>query len=99
MVFLIQQSQNKDSLAIHVKLNELLAANALASNRVIAVEDLDEQDLIILRKFYCHLAELAANDKEVGQTHSLDEAVSAHARKSQAPQRNRGAPANTRSES
>lgn len=37
MVFLIQHSQNKDSLAIHIKLNELLAAAELASNRVVAI--------------------------------------------------------------
>ena len=45
MVFLIQQSQNKDSVAVHLKLNELLAANREASNRMIGIEDLDEQDL------------------------------------------------------
>ena len=56
MVFLIQQSQNKDSLAVHIKLNELLAANELASNRVVAVEDLDEADLETLREFYCEIA-------------------------------------------
>jgi low affinity Fe/Cu permease len=45
MVFLIQQSQNKDSVAVHLKLNELLAANRQASNRMIGIEELDEQDL------------------------------------------------------
>lgn len=45
MVFLIQQSQNKDSVALHLKLNELLAASQVASNRMIGIEELDEQDL------------------------------------------------------
>lgn len=45
MVFLIRQSQNKDTVAIHLKLNELLASNQHASNRMIGIEDLDEQDL------------------------------------------------------
>jgi low affinity Fe/Cu permease len=74
MVFLIQQSQNKDSLAIHIKLNELLAAHELASNRVVAVEDLDEQELQILRAFYCELARRAAEGGGVKESHSLDEA-------------------------
>src|SRR4051812_40225356 len=42
MVFLIQRAQNKDSLAIHMKLNELVAAVGGASNRLISVEDLSE---------------------------------------------------------
>ena len=74
MVFLIQQSQNKDSLAIHIKLNELLAAHELASNRVVAVEDLDEQELQILRAFYCELSRRAAEGGGVKESHSLDEA-------------------------
>src|SRR4051794_19295637 len=37
MVFVIQQSQNKDTLAIHLKLNELIAANKYASNRLVNV--------------------------------------------------------------
>jgi low affinity Fe/Cu permease len=74
MVFLIQQSQNKDSLAIHIKLNELLAAHELASNRVVAVEDLDEQELQTLRAFYCELSRRAAESGGVKESHSLDEA-------------------------
>ena len=81
MVFLIQQSQNKDSLAVHIKLNELLAAHQLASNRVVAVEDLDEADLETLRSFYCELAEMAEKEGGVKKSHSLDEARQAHARK------------------
>jgi low affinity Fe/Cu permease len=81
MVFLIQQSQNKDSLAVHIKLNELLAAHELASNRVVAVEDLDEADLETLRKFYCELAKLAEKEGGVKSSHSLDDAQDAHARK------------------
>ena len=85
MVFLIQQSQNKDSLALHIKLNELLAANEHTSNRVVAVEDLDESDLATLRAFYCELAVLAAKEGGVKCSHSLDEAQMAHARKQQRP--------------
>ena len=52
MVFLIQRAQNKDSLAIHLKLNELVAALEGASNRLIDVEDLSEAELKVLRRFY-----------------------------------------------
>ena len=45
MVFLIQRSQNKDSMAVQLKLNELVAAIQGASNRLIDVEDLSEEDL------------------------------------------------------
>lgn len=67
MVFLIQQSQNKDSVAIHLKLNELLAANRHASNRMIGIEDLDEQDLRDVAAFYVRLADharQAGSDKQ-----------------------------------
>src|SRR6266511_4993800 len=55
MVFLIQRSQNKDSLAIHIKLNEIVAALAGASNRLISVEDLSEEELQVLHKHYQRL--------------------------------------------
>jgi low affinity Fe/Cu permease len=45
MVFLLQRSQNKDSLAMQVKLNELVGAVKGASNRVINVEDLTEDEV------------------------------------------------------
>jgi low affinity Fe/Cu permease len=81
MVFLIQQSQNKDSLAVHIKLNELLASHERASNHLVAVEDLDESDLATLRTFYCKLAELAKEESDIRQTHSLDDAKAIHASK------------------
>ena len=48
MVFLIQRTQNKDGLAIQLKLNELVAAMQGASNRLIEVEDLSEEELHVL---------------------------------------------------
>ncbi|MEO8855734.1 MAG: low affinity iron permease family protein [Burkholderiaceae bacterium] len=73
MVFLIQQSQNKDSVAMHLKLNELLAANRQASNRMIGIEDLDEQDLREVATFYTKLAERAKAAGTHKETHSIDE--------------------------
>ena len=52
MVFVIQQSQNKDTIAIQLKLNELIASSDKASNRLIDIEDLTEDELIILKKFF-----------------------------------------------
>lgn len=59
MVFLIQQSQNKDSVAIHLKLNELLASQQNANNRLIGIEDASEQDLRRIAQAYLQLAEQA----------------------------------------
>ena len=75
MVFLIQRSQNKDSLALQLKLNELVAAVAGASNRLIDIEDLTEQELRLLHEHYRRLAELAKDDLDLRQSHSIEEAV------------------------
>lgn len=56
MVFLIQQSQNKDSVAVHLKLNELLASNRTASNQLIGIEDASEEDLRRIATAYLELA-------------------------------------------
>ena len=73
MVFLIQQSQNKDSVAIHLKLNELLAANRNASNRMIGIEELDEQALREVATFYAKLSQRAQAAGAKKETHSIDE--------------------------
>lgn len=73
MVFLIQQSANKDSVALHLKLNELLAANRHASNRMIGIEELDEQDLREVATLYVKLAERAKQAGSRKEAHSIDE--------------------------
>jgi low affinity Fe/Cu permease len=52
MVFLIQQSQNKDSVALHLKLNELLASHRSADNHLIGIEDASEEELRRLAAAY-----------------------------------------------
>src|SRR6476661_566143 len=52
MVFVIQQSQNKDSIALQIKLNELIASSQNASNRLISAEDLTTEELEVLKKLY-----------------------------------------------
>jgi low affinity Fe/Cu permease len=78
MVFVIQQSQNKDTTAIQLKLNELIAASSTASNRLVDIEDLSEEEIRTLKKFYIRLAELAKNETDIHQTHSIDEAKALH---------------------
>jgi low affinity Fe/Cu permease len=74
MVFLIQRAQNKDSLAIQLKLNELVAAVEGASNRLINVEDMSENEIQLLHKHFCTLAKLAKEDAELTNSHSVEEA-------------------------
>jgi low affinity Fe/Cu permease len=78
MVFLIQRSQNKDALVIHLKLNELVAAMQGASNRLIDVEALSEEDLRTLADHYRELADLARKETDVSKSHSIEEARTRH---------------------
>jgi low affinity Fe/Cu permease len=78
MVFLIQQMQNKDSLAIQIKLNEIVAAMDGASNRLINVEDLTEDELIVLHKYYERLSIMSKKDETLGTSHSIDVASEKH---------------------
>ena len=81
MVFLIQRAQNKDALAIHLKLNEIVAALEGASNRLIDVEDLSEPEINALRSYYKRLIELARTDDVLTTTHSIEEATERHGTK------------------
>jgi low affinity Fe/Cu permease len=81
MVFLIQRSQNKDSLALQLKLNELLAALEGASNRLIDVESLSEDELKALRVYYTQLVQMSKKDHKLTQSHSIDEAAANHEHK------------------
>jgi low affinity Fe/Cu permease len=78
MVFLIQRTQNKDALAIHLKLNEIVAALEGASNRLIDVEDLTEDEIVTLHKHYQRLVAMAKDDVKLTTSHSIEEAESRH---------------------
>jgi low affinity Fe/Cu permease len=78
MVFLIQRSQNKDSLAIQLKLNELVAAVQGASNHLIDIEDLTEEELHTLHHHYRKLAAMARLDVDLRASHSVEEAAQRH---------------------
>jgi low affinity Fe/Cu permease len=81
MVFLIQRAQNKDSLAIHLKLNEIVAALKGASNRLIDVEALSEKDLEALRRYFSELVALARKEVDITVSHSVEEARERHSAK------------------
>lgn len=82
MVFLIQRSQNKDALAIHLKLNEIVAALEGASNRLIDAEDLTEEEIKTLHKYYQKLVAMAKGDSKLTQSHSIEEAEARHVKHS-----------------
>lgn len=75
MVFIIQKTQNKDSKSIQLKLNELIAATKTASNRLIDVESLSEQELDTLHRFYQKLADETKAKLDLKHSHSIEEAM------------------------
>lgn len=81
MVFIIQQTQNKDTTAIHMKLNELIACHEKASNRLVDIEDLTEEELSVIKQYYTKLSALAEKEKDLYSSHSLDEADENHQQK------------------
>ena len=82
MVFLIQKTQNKDSKAIQLKLNELIASNKFSSNRMVDIEDLTEEELDELHKYYLKLSDLAKHENNIHKSHSIDAAERLHEKKS-----------------
>lgn len=81
MVFLIQKSQNKDSLAIQLKLNELVASNEKSSNRLVDIESMTEEEMIIVQKYYQKLSELSDKHEPLQTSHSIEEANETHKEK------------------
>ena len=74
MVFLIQHAQNKETRALQLKLNELIAAIEGASNRLIDVEDLTEREIGHLYRRFQHLAR-TAQKLEPGAATSVEKEV------------------------
>jgi low affinity Fe/Cu permease len=89
MVFLIQRAQNKDSQAIHLKLNELVAAMKGASNRLINVEGLTEEEIKTLHEHYGKLVGLARADSKLTQSHSVEEAEQRQSQQGEAREKDR----------
>lgn len=78
MVFLIQKAQNKDSLAIQLKLNELVASHELASNRLVDIEDMTEDEMKVIQKYYVKLSKLSKKEDSLQCSHSIEEAQEQH---------------------
>ncbi len=64
MVFLIQNTQNRDSRAVQLKLDELIRAIKEARNKMIDVEDLPDEELAKLQKQYVHFRNDHLNDNQ-----------------------------------
>ena len=63
MVFLIQHTQNRDTDALQVKLDELIRAIEGANNELMDLEEMEEDELVILRKQYQELARISRQIK------------------------------------
>ncbi len=97
MVFLIQRAQNKDSKAVSLKLNEIVAALEGASNRLIDIEDISEAEIDLLHRHYQKLARMAKRDEVLTCSHSIEEAEHRHRRKRAVRTRASSPPAATQS--
>src|SRR5438105_1620765 len=73
MVFLLQRSQNKDSLAMQIKLDEILGSIRGASNRLINVEDLPEEQIRALHERYQKLCEQVRANGNLTGTLSIEQ--------------------------
>lgn len=81
MVFLIQKAQNKDSLAIQLKLNELVASGEKSSNRLVDIESMTEEEMMVVQKYYQKLSELSGKAEKLTESHSIEEAEEDHEEK------------------
>lgn len=67
MVFLIQNTQNRDSVAVQLKLDELIRADKDAHNALLDLEELTERELNNIKRKYADLAERARDDLRKGK--------------------------------
>jgi len=68
MVFVIQNTQNRDGAAVQIKLDELIRAVEGAHNGLLNLEELSESDLEEFRKQYLELAEEARSRAPIGKS-------------------------------
>ena len=69
MVFLIQNTQNRDSHAIHLKLDELIRTNEAARNRLMCLEQLDDREIAELQHEFDKLAQEKLRERGRGSSH------------------------------
>ena len=75
MVFLIQNAQNRDNKALHLKLDELIRAKKEARNEIMDVEDMSDAELARLQK------EFVRKSKETTDDTSVSEAIATERRR------------------
>lgn len=75
MVFIIQKSQNKESKAIQLKLNELLAASTHASNRLVGIEEMPEEELERIYEHFRALVEVSYKKSKFNVSHSIEKTL------------------------
>ena len=75
-IFILQRSQNKAILALQLKLNEIIAAQHGASNRLIGLENLSESEVHAMHTHYTSLGEMSKTEENPGQVHSIEEMTS-----------------------
>lgn len=73
MVFLLQRAHNKESIAIQMKLNELIASKEGASNKLINIEDLTEDQIAEIQIRFQKLAKLVESDDDPLKTRTIEE--------------------------
>lgn len=74
LVFILQRAQKKDSIAVHLKLNEIVAALKGASNRLIDAESLPEDELKTLAKNYQDFSNKLSEEEDPTKPHTIEEA-------------------------
>ncbi|HVI60165.1 MAG TPA: low affinity iron permease family protein [Luteimonas sp.] len=81
MVFLIQNTQNRDTEALQIKLDELIRATGSANNSLLALEELDDEALEKQRKYFARLAREAreAGNEDVAEGAEADEQAAGEA--------------------
>jgi low affinity Fe/Cu permease len=87
MVFLIQNTQNRDAKAIHLKLDELIRGVRGARTAMVNLEELSDEELAELRKEFERVRERAASRAERHAEHAHDRASEAHAKAEQATEK------------
>lgn len=75
MVFVIRHAQNKNTVAIQLKLNELISSSGNASNRLVDIEELSPEELQVIKTFYVRLAGRAERATNVHAAQSIDESA------------------------
>ena len=63
-------------MSVQLKLNELIAANNSASNRLLNIQDLSEEELVTLYEHYRTLVELTQKARSNTKSHSVEDAIS-----------------------